>query len=204
LPAAAVKAVAPAPRPEARDEAPIDLPPAPPWEDDSPFEQSSTPAQKKTEQPSASLTAAAARSVEPARPFVLHPIAEVNWDGNWPVLAAALPVRGVAQQLAQQSELIQCTLDGQQIEFALLVGMETLLAAGSVDKLTAALSERFSRPVRISTKLGTAQHTANALALADRATRQREAEQAMEDDPFVQKLKREFGATIVPGSIRPV
>jgi DNA polymerase-3 subunit gamma/tau len=129
---------------------------------------------------------------------------ELDWDGNWPVLAATLPVRGVAQQLAQQSELIQCALEGQHVVLELLVAMETLLAAGSVDKLTTALSEHFGRPVRVNTRLGAVQHTANALALADRAARQREAEQSMEEDPFVQKLKREFGATIVPGSIRPV
>ena len=30
------------------------------------------------------------------------------------------------------------------------------------------------------------------------------AERVMENDPFVQALKREFGATIVPGSVRPI
>jgi DNA polymerase-3 subunit gamma/tau len=194
---------------EIREDAPIDLPPAPPWDEEPSFEQASAPAQKKTEQQSSAPVAqspspAQARSAEPARPFVLHPVAELNWDGNWPVLAAALPVRGVAQQLAQQSELLQCAIDGQHVVFDLLVAMETLLAAGSVDKLMAALSEHFGRPVRVNTRLGAVQHTANALALADRAARQREAEQAMEEDPFVQRLKREFGATIVPGSIRPV
>ena len=139
-----------------------------------------------------------------ARPFVLHPIPELKWDGNWPVLAATLPVRGVAQQLAQQSELIKCVSDDSHIEFDLLVAMETLLAAGSVEKLTTALTDHFGKPVHVNTRLGPVLHTANALALADRAARQREAEKSMEDDPFVQKLKREFGATIVPGSIRPV
>jgi DNA polymerase-3 subunit gamma/tau len=206
----------------------IDLPPAPPWDDEMPSERSSAndafsspSAQKKTEQqsppsiadvPSArgattspvnAPTIEAARS-EAARPFILHPIEALKWDGNWPLLAAALPVRGVAQQLAQQSELIKCAADGSHVEFDLLVAMETLLAAGSVEKLTVALTEYFGKPVRVNTKLGTVQHTAHVLALADRAVRQREAEKSMEDDPFVQKLKREFGATIVPGSIRPV
>jgi DNA polymerase-3 subunit gamma/tau len=66
------------------------------------------------------------------------------------------------------------------------------------------LTDHFGKPVHVNTRLGPVLHTANALALADRAARQREAEKSMEDDPFVQKLKREFGATIVPGSIRPV
>jgi DNA polymerase-3 subunit gamma/tau len=221
---------APAPRAEIRTEqsSPIDLPPAPPWDDEMPSERSSAndafssaPAQKKTEQQStppvteaspARLATVSSSTTQPvedaradtARPFILHPISELKWDGNWPLLAATLPVRGVAQQLAQQSELIKCTADDSLIEFDFLVAMETLLAAGSVDKLTAALTEHFNRVVRVNTKLGPVQHTANAAALADRAVRQREAEKSMEDDPFVQKLKREFGATIVPGSIRPV
>jgi DNA polymerase-3 subunit gamma/tau len=137
------------------------------------------------------------------RPLMLHPLPIVNWDGNWPVLAAALPVRGVAQQLAQQSELIKCdSSDG--IQFHLRVAVETLLSAGSVDKLAAALTEHFGKPVRVTSEIGAVQQTANAHAQADRAARQREAEQTMHSDPFVQNLMREFGATIVPGSIKPV
>jgi len=211
----------PATRMEVREDGPIDLPPAPPWDDEllggnppggAPPFAAGEATQKKTEpSPLAGMTDAAVAAAPPAsaardaaRPFVPHPLPEANWDGNWPVLAAALPVRGVAQQLAQQSELLQCAADGGQFVFELQVAMETLLAAGSVDKLAAALSEHFGRPVRVVTRIGAVQHTANAAAQADRAARQREAEKSMEDDPFVQKLKREFGATIVPGSIRPV
>src|SRR5690606_34363057 len=94
--------------------------------------------------------------------------------------------------------------EGNALKFELQVQVETLLAAGSVEKLTTALSEHFCQPVRVEPRLGPAQHTANAAALADRAERQREAEQSIQNDPFVQKLMREFGATIVPGSVRPV
>jgi DNA polymerase-3 subunit gamma/tau len=47
-------------------------------------------------------------------------------------------------------------------------------------------------------------NTANAKAEADRAERQREAELTVQQDPFVQVMMREFGASIVPGSIRPL
>ena len=36
------------------------------------------------------------------------------------------------------------------------------------------------------------------------ARRQRAAEQIILDDPFVQRMMRDFGARIVPGSIKPV
>ncbi|MEY3719859.1 MAG: polymerase tau subunit interacting with alpha, partial [Pseudomonadota bacterium] len=44
----------------------------------------------------------------------------------------------------------------------------------------------------------------HAASVAEQAARQQAAELAMENDPFVQTLKREFGATIVPGSVRPL
>lgn len=201
----------------------IDMAPAPPWDDEPPFagsngveEFSSPVAQKKTEQESAAVTeTAVAPATAPApvpaaprvaRPFQLHPVASLNWDGNWPALAAILPVRGVAQQLALQSELLKCgpTPESAQITFDLLVAVDVLLANGSAEKLTAVLSEHFGQPVRLQTTIGAVEHTASAAAIADRAERQREAEQSMQEDPFVQKLMREFGATIVPGSVRPI
>ncbi|MDB5855401.1 MAG: polymerase tau subunit interacting with alpha, partial [Herminiimonas sp.] len=40
-------------------------------------------------------------------------------------------------------------------------------------------------------------------ATAQREERQRAAEQTIQEDPFVQALRREFNATVVPGSVRP-
>jgi DNA polymerase-3 subunit gamma/tau len=84
------------------------------------------------------------------------------------------------------------------------VVVETLLSAGSGDKLAAALSEEFGMPVRITAEVGAVQNTASAQATAEREERQRQAERTVQNDPFVQNLMREFGATIVPGSIKPV
>ncbi|HET7866912.1 MAG TPA: hypothetical protein VFL86_21130, partial [Burkholderiaceae bacterium] len=39
---------------------------------------------------------------------------------------------------------------------------------------------------------------------AAQAERQRAAEEAIQGDPFVQAMMRDFGAKIVPGSIKPV
>jgi DNA polymerase-3 subunit gamma/tau len=190
----------------------IDLAPAPPWDMDE------QPRQKKTESafvarssptPSAAPAVYAAPVVERSAELAaveapaLVPVPTLNWDGNWPVLAAALAVRGVAQQLALQSEMLSCLAFGDGVQMHLRVPMDTLLSAGSLDKLTLALNEHFGKAVRIITEIGPVRHTAHAAANADRAQRQREAEQNMHSDPFVQTLMREFGATIVPGSIRP-
>ena len=127
-----------------------------------------------------------------------------GWDGNWPALVATLPVRGVAHQLAIQSELTGCGLDGAAVVMRLRLPIETLLSAGSADKLSVALSEYFGKTIRLTTEIGAVSHTAFAVLQADQAERQQAAELTMQTDPFVQTLMREFGATIVPGSIRPV
>jgi DNA polymerase-3 subunit gamma/tau len=202
----------------------------PPWEEEIPLptdlpdtEFSSSAAEKKTESysqsspqrsPAASNSRQAARpeavapqpaaAPEPLPPLVLQPDPNLNWDGNWPLLASTLAVRGVAHQLAQQSELIKSDSSGPAAQFHLRIPFDTLRSAGSVDKLEAALSEHFGRPVKVETELGPVRHTANAQMLAAQAERQRLAEQTAQNDPFIQSMMREFGASIVPGSIKPL
>ncbi|MFT5532119.1 MAG: DNA polymerase-3 subunit gamma/tau [Burkholderiaceae bacterium] len=204
------KPVAPAPWDD-------NMPPMGEFPDDEQFEQ----AQKKTEpQPVvASVTSPSARTVaalaptptptptptqpEPVAAMVVIPVPELEWDGDWPVLAAQLPVRGVVQQLALQAELVRCDkVDG--IGLHLRVPLETLASPANVDKLATALSTHFNQSVRVTTELGIARHTANAKANAERAAQQQVAEQQIQGDPFVLAMMREFGATIVPGSIKPV
>jgi DNA polymerase-3 subunit gamma/tau len=179
----------------------------PPWDDIPVFDDYMEPAQKKTEiavvEPAAPIIAAPpALELPPAPPPV--PVPALEWDGDWPVLAAALPVRGVVHQLAQQSELLECVQEGNTFLFKLRVPIETLCSSATVDKLTVALEERFGKPARVTTEIGAARQTANAKAVAEREARQLQAEETMHSDPFIQTLKREFGASIVPGSIKPV
>jgi DNA polymerase-3 subunit gamma/tau len=190
-------AVAPPPRPVVPD-----MPP--PWDDIPVFDEYQEPAKKKVEsavtEPGAPPPAA--MESEPVPPS--SPVPALDWDGDWPVLASSLPVRGVVHQLAQQSELIECVQEGNTFLFRLRVPIETLCAMSSLEKLAGALQDRFGKPVRVQTEIGAARQTANAKAVAEREARQQQAEQTMHSDPFIQTLMREFGATIVPGSIKPV
>ena len=141
------------------------------------------------------------------KPLILMPMAQIAWDGHWPNLAASLPVRGVAQQLAQQSELKQCSVNGNAIVFKLCVPLQTLLSSGSLDKLTAALNEKFAQypfEIRIETEIGVVEQTANAQANAEKADRLLQAEKNIQSDSFVQALIKDFGASILTGSIRPI
>ncbi|RZA30926.1 MAG: DNA polymerase III subunit gamma/tau, partial [Lysobacteraceae bacterium] len=160
-----------------------------------------------SEAPAAVTAPATAPVRAPAAPphaYVVTPVPAIGWDGNWPALAAGLPLRGVSQQLALQTELIECVAHEQAATFRLRVPVDTLRASGNSEKLTAALQERFPA-VRISldTEIGPVWYTAAAEAKAAREERQRQAEAVVAADPFVQAMERTFGAFIVPGSVKP-
>ena len=123
---------------------------------------------------------------------------------DWPVVVRQLDLRGMAQQLATQSELLRAHEDDGLLNIELRVPVETLLSSGSVDKLAAALTGYLDKKVSITTEIGAVRQTAHAASLAEQAERLQQAEQTLESDPFVQTLKREFGATMVPGSVRPI
>ena len=148
----------------------------------------------------ASATAAAP---PPMPPLPLVPILELGWDGSWPTLASSLPLRGVAQQLALQTELIACLHDQQGTEFRLRVPIDTWRSSANVEKLAAALSDHFQRKVTVDTELGPVRDTASAQAQVHREGRQRDAEITIKNDPFVQSIVRGLGASVVPGSITP-
>ena len=199
-----------------------DLPP--PWDDYEDHASAATSTQEPESEPVLLEAAAMVSTVAPAveiktlvqpvpapvvavanvSPLLPMPVAELNWDGHWPKLAASLPLRGVAQQLVQQSELVSCEVNGNVAIFRLRVPLQTLLSSGSIEKLIAALAEHFQRNIRVETEIGAVEQTANAQAMTERAARQVRAENSVVNDSFVQTLIREFGASIVTGSIKPI
>lgn len=144
------------------------------------------------------------RAAAPAKApyeYVITPVPELGWDGNWPALAAHLPLRGVAQQLATQAELVSCTFDGNMAVFRIRCPIETWATPANVEKLTSALAERFGRAARVETEIGKAWYTTSVEAQVHRDNCQRAAEEAVAADPFIKAMARDFGAFIVPGSI---
>ncbi|MFC0252709.1 DNA polymerase III subunit gamma/tau [Massilia consociata] len=157
--------------------------------------------------PAAVTAPAPAAMRAPAAPphaYVVTPVPAIGWDGNWPALAAGLPLRGVAQQLALQTELIDCVAHEQAATFRLRVPVDTLRVSGNSEKLSAALQEHFpSVRITLDTEIGPVWYTAAAEAKAAREERQRQAEALVAADPFVQAMESTFGAFVVPGSVKP-
>ena len=65
-----------------------------------------------------------------------------------------------------------------------------------------ALGERIR--LRFVSDASAASHTPAARAAEARDAAQARAEQSIDEDPLVQALKRDFGARVVPQSIKPV
>ncbi|MEX3669948.1 DNA polymerase III subunit gamma/tau [Paraburkholderia phenoliruptrix] len=142
--------------------------------------------------------AAPAVDQRPLPPAV--PLDPLGFTGDWPALAVDLPLKGISYQLAFNSELM--ALEGTTLK--LNVPVPQYAETSQVAKLKAALAEKLGQNVDVVVEVGPARRTAAAHDAAMRAQRQQEAEREISADPFVQSLIREFGASIVPGSIRPI
>jgi DNA polymerase-3 subunit gamma/tau len=128
------------------------------------------------------------------------PLDPIGFNGDWPALAVGLALKGISYQLAFNSELM--ALEGSTLKLS--VPVPQYAEASQVAKLKTALAERLGKELDVVVEVGPARRTAAAFDAAARAQRQKEAEREIGSDPFVQSLIREFGASIVPGSIRPI
>jgi len=159
--------------------------------------------QPKAPQPARQPEPEAAVQLAPAVPPVAPSAADDGtppvFTDDWPTLAARLPLKGLAQQLAFQSELHRVV--GRTLH--LRVPVAAIAENNVAERLQAALNEEFRVEVRVQCEVGAVTHTAAAVDAAARAVRQRQAEATIDGDPFVQGLLREFGGQIVPGSVQP-
>ena len=120
---------------------------------------------------------------------------------DWLSIVGQLKLSGLTRELVQQTELV--ARDHRSI--TLRVPIKSLSSGPALDKLKAALGQHFGRPIAVTVEVGVVKGATVAAAKNDdRAVRQAEAEAIIEADPFVQTLVRDFGASVVPGSIRPV
>lgn len=140
----------------------------------------------------------------PREPYVITPVPAIDWDGNWPALAAGLPLRGVSQQLALQTQLVQCINDGNVTTFRLRAPIDTLRASGNAEKLQAAVQERFAgTKVNVDIEIGPVWYTASVEAQAYREQSLRDAEATVLGDPDVVGYIQLLGATLLPGTVKP-
>jgi DNA polymerase III subunit gamma/tau len=143
---------------------------------------------------------AATATTAPPAPVAKSP--PVAFDGNWPALAARLPIKGLEQQLAMQSELRG--FDNGVLSLALPETHKKLAEIVYQQRLQAALTQALGTPVRLTVELTqSVDASAAAQDKRERAEENARAARSFAADPFVQELVRDFDANIKIDSIKP-
>lgn len=165
--------------------------------------------------PATELTSATAVVTEEKASFDADDGQAENLDANretietlntqtWPKLAASLPATGLIRQALVQSEFIASYKNDDVPVLSLRIATKSLADGNIVQKLQTLLASRFGVAVQVQFDIGQVHSTASLQAQSARKQSLENAEQAITSDPFVQKLQQEMGATLVPGSIRPL
>ncbi len=128
----------------------------------------------------------------------LEPSADGDfWHATVGQLIASESINAMARELALQSQLVARDTD----QWLLRVERESLNQSGSRDRLAAALAGA-GFLVRLVVEVGRVLDSPAKRNAAAAVQLQSLAEKIVSADPFVQSLMREFGAKIVPGSIK--
>ena len=126
------------------------------------------------------------------------------WHAAVQQLLAAEAIAALVRELALQSQLVarhNPNNDGEPHDWLLRIERESLSQSGSREKLQLALAT-LGHSVRLSVEIGPASDTPAKRIAAAAAEKQRMAQDIIMQDAYVQQLIRDFGAKIVPGSIK--
>jgi len=121
------------------------------------------------------------------------------WHATVQQLIKAEAINAMVRELALQSQLVARDTD----QWILRVERESLNQSGSRDRLTAAL-QNAGYAVKLVVEIGRVTDSPARRNTAASAEKQLAAEKIIFDAPFVQAMMRDFGAKIVPGSIKPL
>ena len=140
------------------------------------------------------------RDAAPAAAAALVPTQEGDfWHATVAALVAREAVTALVRELALQSQLV----GRDEGHWMLRVERESLNQPASRERLQNALAAA-GHAVGLSVEVGAVTDSPARRIAAAAAEKQRAAEEIIRADPFVQAMMSEFGAKIVPGSIKPV
>jgi DNA polymerase-3 subunit gamma/tau len=124
-------------------------------------------------------------------------------DIDWPAIVAGLSLQGPAGQLAAHCVLVGRSND--LVKLRLDRSGEVFRRPQLEQKLAQALAAHFGQPVRLDIAVSEAEEVTPARQQARAADdRLKAAEQAIETDSNVRAMREIFGATVQPGSVKPL
>ncbi|MBA2961261.1 MULTISPECIES: DNA polymerase III subunit gamma/tau [Ramlibacter] len=120
------------------------------------------------------------------------------WHATVQQLAAAEAISALVRELGLQSQLVARDTG----HWLLRVERESLNQPAARERLQTALRAA-GHDVALAVEVGPVTDSPARRNAAAAAERQKAAEEVILNDPFVQQMMRDFGARIVPGSIKP-
>jgi DNA polymerase-3 subunit gamma/tau len=126
---------------------------------------------------------------------------QVAFEGDWRKLVDQLKL-GLARALAQNCEL--ASFDENSISLTVPESQKHLLDASYQEKLRTAIHTHFGRKIQLTFDIGGTGDTPAVQISQEKATIQSNAVAAIQQDDFVQALVKDFGAQIIPSSIKPL
>jgi DNA polymerase III subunit gamma/tau len=130
-----------------------------------------------------------------------NPVLDDAWAKTVQQLLAAEAVTALARELALQSQLVAQSGESGQERWTLQVDQSALTQPSLRDKLQAALAT-VGIDVALVVQTGPVADSLAKRQAAAQAAQLERATQIILQDEFVQQMQREFGAKIVPGSIK--
>jgi DNA polymerase-3 subunit gamma/tau len=182
-----------------------------PWEDDPSYDPDGSDSPSYDHDSDAAVVAMPVRqqaepsaALEPQMPTTEVPQIVATPEGEfWHKLvmdmSAAETINALVRELGLQSQLVARDTD----TWLLRVERESLNSTTSRERLQKAL-ETAGYPVRLAVEVGRVQDSPAKRNAAAAAQRQAGAEAIILNDTYVQSLMRDYGAKIVPGSIKPL
>jgi len=123
--------------------------------------------------------------------------------GDWANLVSQLKLGGMAKMLAQHCELAK--QEGDLMALTLPPEHKHLAEKTYQEKLKAALSEYFGKPMRVNIALGaTTGPTPVQVQQGEKAAQEKRAIESIEQDPFVRDLVEQFDAKVIESTIKPL
>ncbi len=123
------------------------------------------------------------------------------FDGNWRALVDNLKL-GLARALSQHCELLG--FDDNSISLSVPEAQKHLLVPNYQEKLSTAINQHFDKKIKLLFSVGGTGNTPAQQISQEKAQAQSTAESAIGNDRFVQDLINDFGAQIIPNSIKPI
>ena len=123
---------------------------------------------------------------------------------NWHDLMRQLPLRGLVQQMAFQTDLQDWTDSAQGIKITALSSLPQLATDDCVERLREVLAAHFGKPVRLQVVGGAVVQSVAKIDAQVHQERRLNAEEQIATDPLIKELEKQFGAKVVSGSVRPL